>query len=498
MDGVAPRPTNGDESLYPDRIASYTKSLPHNAFGEVDVNAYTAFMTACANKDQLSFEFIPSGQPNSLQRMKLVNPLGGLTYDLEGVDACNTTMPPPPTFASARMAGEIVENYWMALLRDIPFSQYATHPLVAQACADLSLLSDFFAPKVGGSVTPATLFRDAAPGCVVGPYISQFLVRSQPIGAQYIEPKMRTVVSGVDYMTTDATWLDRQNGVRPTVPLGFDSQLRYIRNGRDLSRWVHIDLLYQAYFQAMLAMLAAPDATNPFTGGGLGVPPNIGNPYSTALMQDGFASFGGPKVQSLLCEVGTRALHGCWFQKWFVHRSLRPEVYAGRVHHKLANGRPYPIHADVLNSGALALIQSANGGRSYLPQVFPEGSPAHPSFPSGHATVAGACVTILKALFHTDVPYVNPVVPSDDGLTLLSYTGPGATQMTVGGELNKLAMNVAYGRNIAGVHWRADAYESMRLGEAIAISVLRDQRETYVENFNGFTFKKFDGTTIVV
>jgi hypothetical protein len=107
-------------------------------------------------------------------------------------------------------------------------------------------------------------------------------------------------------------------------------------------------------------------------------------------------------------------------------------------------------------------------------------------------------VTIIKALFHGPFPIFNPKVPSDDGLTLVTYTGPGATSMTVETELNKLAMNVAYGRNIAGVHWRADAYESLRLGEALAIRILAEQRLTYAENFSGFTFRKFDGNFVTI
>jgi hypothetical protein len=305
-------------------------------------------------------------------------------------------------------------------------------------------------------------------------------------------------VPGLDYMTTDATWLAVQNGVRPAATNTFDGTLRYLRNGRDLGQWVHIDVLFQAYFQAMLHMKTAPDPSNPFTGGGLGCPVNPGNPYLISLMQEGFATFGGPHCATLMCEVATRGLKATWYQKWFAHRRLRPEVFAGRVNHKVNSARPYPIHSDVLNSAALAAIQSANGGRCYLPMAFPEGSPAHPAYTAGHATVAGACVTILKALFYTDIPIANPVFPSDDGLTLSPYTGPGSTQMTVGGELNKLAMNVAYGRNVAGVHWRSDGFESMRLGERIAISILRDQKDTYVENFGGFTFRKFDGTTITV
>jgi hypothetical protein len=64
--------------------------------------------------------------------------------------------------------------------------------------------------------------------------------------------------------------------------------------------------------------------------------------------------------------------------------------------------------------------------------------------------------------------------------------------------MNKIAANVAIGRNHAGVHWRSDYAESLLLGEAIAISVLRDQRRTYNESFQGFTFTKFDGTKITV
>jgi hypothetical protein len=198
-------------------------------------------------------------------------------------------------------------------------------------------------------------------------------------------------------------------------------------------------------------------------------------------------------------EVATRALKATWYQKWFVHRHLRPEAFAGAVHHKLNSGRPYPIHADVLNSAALAAIQSQYGGNAFLPMAFPEGSPVHPSYTAGHATVAGACVTMIKAFFYTDQQLPNPVVPTPDGLGLVPYTGADASQMTVGGELNKLAANVAYGRNVAGVHWRSDGYESMRLGERIAVSLLRDQKLTYLENLNSsWSFKGFDGQTITI
>lgn len=90
----------------------------------------------------------------------------------------------------------------------------------------------------------------------------------------------------------------------------------------------------------------------------------------------------------------------------------------------------------------------------------------------------------------------NPLVPDATGQILTPYIG--GENLTVGGELNKIASNVALGRNIAGVHWRSDATESLKLGEAIAISVLADQKNCYNEQFEGFSLTKFDGTTVTV
>lgn len=50
----------------------------------------------------------------------------------------------------------------------------------------------------------------------------------------------------------------------------------------------------------------------------------------------------------------------------------------------------------------------------------------------------------------------------------------------------------------AGIHWRTDAAASLALGEQVAISLLRDERRTFREPFEGFTFTRFDGTRITV
>jgi hypothetical protein len=64
--------------------------------------------------------------------------------------------------------------------------------------------------------------------------------------------------------------------------------------------------------------------------------------------------------------------------------------------------------------------------------------------------------------------------------------------------LDTLASNIALGRDVAGVHWRSDGIEGIKLGGAIAIGILRDMRATYHEDFQGFSLTAFDGTTLTI
>ena len=92
----------------------------------------------------------------------------------------------------------------------------------------------------------------------------------------------------------------------------------------------------------------------------------------------------------------------------------------------------------------------------------------------------------------------HPVVPSSDGLSLVPYTGGDAGQITVNGELNKIAHNISFGHGIhPGIHWRSDTDSSIQLGEALAISVLQDRARTYNERFT-VNFTKIDGTTATI
>jgi membrane-associated phospholipid phosphatase len=202
-------------------------------------------------------------------------------------------------------------------------------------------------------------------------------------------------------------------------------------------------------------------------------------------------------IEVLIAEVISRALKNAWMQKWFVHRMARPEETAGLVHFTITGQKNYPLDSSVLNSKAAAAVFARNGNY-FIPMSYPEGCPLHPSYPSGHATASGAAVTVLKWFFDEDFVIPNPLTTTSDGLTTVPYTGSDAGAMTVGGELNKLASNVGLGRCFAGIHWRQDIQQAMLLGEAVAISLLKDQAHLYNENYTGFTFTGFNGNTITV
>ncbi|CUH82461.1 hypothetical protein [Tropicibacter naphthalenivorans] len=133
-----------------------------------------------------------------------------------------------------------------------------------------------------------------------------------------------------------------------------------------------------------------------------------------------------------------------------------------------------------------------------LPMAFAEGSPMHPSYGAGHAAVAGACVTVLKAFFKTvdpDNSWTQTLMSEIDAEKVKGLKD--IKDLTVEGELNKLAANIAIGRDMAGVHYYSDYYESLRLGERIAVGILHEQMSNYNEPVSMY-LKSFDGDRITI
>ena len=510
----------------------------------------------------------------------------GNVLDLEGPDAQAVTMPPAPRLDSDELLAELAEVYAMALVRDLPFRSFplptsegktvrrsrdTTKPLmrvsasgIPNAAKMLRELPWFYADTSALGLNAeernrtrevaddgSDIFRGNTPGERIGPYLSQFLLLGNNAlgggrkadegnigyGSISIEQKTRVATPGLDYMTTWEQFVDVQNGADLR---GIESYVdpkshpssghRFITTPRDLATYVHYDALYEAYLNACLFLLAS------------GAPFDRGIPFleaDTFDKQQGFAHFGGPHILTLVCEVATRALKAVRYQKFNIHRRLRPEAVGGLVDRwinepSLRDGPLHPIRrlmegdsyspgfCNLRWSNGRMLIDetkrhnrannqtpdrkndaSARKSSYLLPMAFPEGSPMHPAYGAGHATVAGACVTVLKAYFdHGWTPKEwmdggKPLAyePSQDGSKLI----PVQLQkpLTLEGELNKLAGNIAIGRNWAGVHYYTDYIESIRMGEEIAIGLLEEQKLTYPENFT-MTVPLFDGGSVRV
>ena len=479
----------------------------------------------------------------------------GLTYDLEGPDAQAVSMPPARAFASQELISEMAELYWMAYLRDVPFHDFGTTPAIDQARQSMSHFYWFIehnkltasqkstftetdilttsqsrrrvlTDKIGNDIPLQKLFRGIAPGDEVGPYLSQFLL----IGSKDIQPKImppahkveegfgaygairfdqrvRIATPNKNYMTNWEDWLDVQNGANVRLTETYNAGWRFIATPRDLCTWVHYDALYEAYLNACLLLL------------GMGCPFDPGIPFQDQDFRDkqsGFVNFSGPHILTLLTEVATRALKAVRYQKFNVHRRIRPEAVAGELHQW--NKESVLEYAGL--ESMLAAFTGGSGLKTYidtqqttptdawspqtellLPMAFAEGSPPHTSYGSGHATVAGACVTILKAFFDSgwQLPLRdasnNPVayVPSSNGSVLIEKVLE--KPLIVADELNKIASNIAVARHWSGVHYFSDGYESLRLGEKIALGILEEQKLVYGENFS-MSIPLFDGTTM--
>lgn len=471
---------NGDESLYADLRGNYNKVLRHLSSGFPDSEAFESMRFALTTGKPNDFLDIILGRGIA----KLANPQASLAFTLSANDGWIHVIPPAPAFASAEAAGEMVEIYWTALVRDVPFNKFSSDPTALAAIADLNTLSDFRGPKINGMVTPETFLRGNTRADIIGPYISQFLYLTVPYGNNEISPEQIVPLPGIgnDFMTNFADWFAIENGGIPTQSIAIDGTRRFIRTPRDLSEYVHLDSPGQAAFSALLIL-------NGF--GESAFAPN--NPYLFNPTQDGFVTFGLSQVLALMQAAVQAALKAAWYQKWQVHRRLRPEEFGFYVQQQVFRGKNLGIQRDLTQSAALPAIFTTYG-TYFLPQAYPEGSPAHPSYPSGHAASIGAAVTILKAFFNEDFIIPLPVFPNSDNTALIGFSGI----LTIGNELNKLASNIALGRDHAGVHYRSDAMEGLLLGEATAIDILNNDAFLFNEEFSGYTITKFDGTKVIV
>ncbi len=608
-------PYNGKNTMPVVAIGNFHKTLPHNKFGEVDPAAYAAFkLVAVTGGDYETVASVKTGfkldangnhvvdptvMPNPYQSPfnagvmplsgdKLNNPQAARFLDDLSGGPAHFMMSAAPKVLSLSTAAEMTELQWMAILRDEKFSDFTTATL-QPAVDDLSAAfgSVIAANEPGGlklgidlpvdangklDLTEKTLFRCGLLGEDKGPIISQFFLHDIAYGAQFIIQKVRPYASRKDFLTNHGDWLRAQNTGLDEWGHGYSDDNDFVSKSsleepggprristmRDLARFVNKDALHQAYFNAALLCLSWK------------VPFDQGNPYLRYTRQGNFGTFGGPDLLTRVSEVASRALAIVWRQKWEVHRRLRPEVYGGMMEMQQVGlidpanpaaptKRDYRLPDKVFKTKATQILTDPSSTRfyknHYLPMAFTAGSPPHPAYGAGHATVAGACVTILKAWLDEKTPLGDhlalkkprhPLASSDcetismgshlpDGSVsassskvagdcidpdedhclvvisttnelgkLVPYAADDADSMTVEGELNKIACNVAMGRSMGGVHWRSDKTRSLRLGEQIAAEILRKESLEYVERDGPaktapfWSFTSFNGNDVLI
>lgn len=439
--------------------------------------------------------------PETTRKLENVN--AGQSFCLMGTDTC---VPHKGKFYhvdSEEGVFEMAEVYSQSLLRDTPFSDFDS---LTTESIHLSCLNNFVNKTSpvdeNGMITGKILHRGNTPDELVGPYISQFLYLPYNYGNIPIEQKYYGENDYVDSVIPQ-NWLNIQNGkvdgtVDQTTP-------KYVYCPRILGAKVHNDPLFQFYYQA--ALIAFSNGISP-----------TGHSHDVS---SSWTSGGPPDVLASVAHVCLGSLRVAWHNKYGVGMKIRPEVFAQRI--ELAHSQPQewvdmvPGLSTIKTesqkmSSLLQEVMNDNKNNTgvenrFLKLQFPEGSPVHPSYPAGHAVVAGAGVTVLKAMLstHDDNGNKKPWPLSDvkhsiNGDDLINYLDDDKKDMTIVGELNKLASNVSLGRDFAGVHYRADGTEGMVFGEEYAITYLVDKCKEYTESYNGlfqgFTLEKFDGSTV--
>lgn len=416
---------------------------------------------------------------------------------------------------------------------DVAFSDNANDtapkvlPLIGNLVKDLNKYvldsnATTTAPQSKGSFTLKTIFRGEAEDELYGPYISQLLYKSfqysnLPILQKY-NPDMDP--SDVNKANKMSVWLDVQRGLK-----GFRASLTdlntssYMHSPRMLGSCVHNDPLFSAFYNAALIL-------NQSSVGVTGLP----------VHSSTWIDAGPPCILGMVADVAERALRVSWYFKYNQTMKIRPEVFAQRITFASQSG-----NTDYLDGGAnpvpkLSTIKTnaefaqdlldkvndwnvAHGGDSlsgknyYLNGQYEEGSPTHPATPAGHAVIAGACCTVLKATIITRVAGTDAKIAwvagprtalqaDITGENLISYAESDASSMTVIGEINKLASNMSIGRNIGGVHYRCDGMVGMKVGEDYAISYLQDRIKEFGTYPNGlfthFDLTKFDGSRVYI
>lgn len=448
---------------------------------------------------------------------KLVDAHCVFDVELEGKYKSSFVIPPAPSMTSITAAAEILEVYVMALLRNYNFHIldpecifYDDIPMEAKNYLN-TLIGHLNHPGVkghlpyqqvdsNGNITADTLFRGIARGDVIGPYVSQFFYYETAIGNLKLEQKYQCLdisentisdISNSRYYfgKTEQYFNELWNGGLKSSAL--QTKTKYMTTLLDLMMYINRDQIWEAIFVTTSMFLSR------------GIP--IG--FHTKSRSPGYARFinlGPVDLYTLMMKATKLAMSATWVWKWSQLRP-RPEEMAYQIH--LAkkytssdlSGSMIHFPSELLNNPILEEIAKYNNGKYLMPLGYSQGSPFHPSYPGGHATIAGAMVTIMKAWFNCDclIPAVVPDLTGDNLVMYKLKNNSGTQYLRIEDELDKIVTNCSHSRNMAGIHYRSDTEVGISIGEQAAISVLQDEVNKYSDEI-AFRFRKRSGEVVTI
>ena len=474
---------------------------------------YSRFIEAIKSRNQTLLNQVYSSSS------KLVDVHCVFDIELEGKYKSSFVIPNAPSITSLTAAAEILEVYVMALLRNYNFhildpecifydnisKEAETYLKTLIGYLNLPGIKGKFRYQQvdsSGNITIDTLFRGISRGDVIGPYVSQFFYYETAIGNLKLEQKYQCLdisentisdISNSRYYfgKTEQYFNKIWNGGDESSAL--QTKTKYMTTLLDLMMYINRDQIWEAIFVTASLFLSR------------GV--DIG--FHTSSRSPRYARFinlGPVDLYNLMTKATKLAMNSTWVWKWSQLRP-RPEEMAYQIH--LAknynssdlSGSAINFPSELLNNPILNEIASKNNGKYLMPLGYSQGSPFHPSYPGGHATIAGAMVTIMKAWFNCDW-LIPAVVPDLTGDNLVMYklkndNSNSIQYLRIEDELDKIVTNCSHSRNMAGIHYQSDSEVGILIGEQAAISVLQDEVNKYSDNI-AFRFRRRSGEVVTI
>ncbi|MBV7394770.1 bromoperoxidase [Mameliella sediminis] len=212
----------------------------------------------------------------------------------------------------------------------------------------------------------------------------------------------------------------------------------------------------------------------------------------------------GSRLMSLMAEGESLACQFVQAQAAQKGRLSRPAVVAAQMtawlsqdDRAVAGGEGYRIAAEELAAAApnlLHWVSRANRARRgpqrsdpalFLPLAGPERQHLNPSDLGAHVVVAGVLATLIKAVFDTS------------RRTQLQPVGQRAPALALEDQADRLAANIGLLRCVSGGFFPSENIQDLRLGQAIALHLLRDRMEQDNRSAD-LSFRDFDGQSLHV